>query len=113
MRKFLLSLLTVLVSQFYAQKGQTIQAPGCNPGPITQIPALPYTTGALTTCGAGDDVTAANAGSICGSNLYYGGEDAVYTFTPTSTGLVGINVGGSGSWMGIMLYQGCPMSAAG
>jgi hypothetical protein len=115
MKKFLLSIgLMVTVFFSYSQKStNVVTAPGCNPGPITQVASLPFTSAALTTCGAGDDVTAANAGVVCGSSLYYGGEDAVYTFTPTTTGPIGVNVTSTGSWMGVTLYQGCPTSAAG
>jgi hypothetical protein len=97
---FLIGFSVILMSSF---------AQVCNPGPITQIASLPYNSGAQTTCGQVNNVTSTNASPICGSSAYYGGEDAVYTFTPTSTGPVGINVTSTGSWMGIMLYQGCPV----
>ncbi len=75
---------------------------------ITSI-TIPYSaTG--TTCGAGDDLTSTNATNICGSSLYYGGEDAVFSFTPTSSGMISITYSTSGSSAGIALYQGCPVS---
>lgn len=79
----------------------------CN---ITSIPSLPYNVTGQTTCGMGNDVTSTNVTSICGSSSYYGGEDVVYSFTPTVTGQISINVTSTGSWMGAMLYQGCPVS---
>jgi hypothetical protein len=78
-------------------------------GVINSI-TIPYTTTGQTTCGQGNDVTSTNVSVVCGSTAYYGGEDAVYTFTPSSTGPVGINLTSTGSWTGLMLYQGCPVS---
>jgi hypothetical protein len=77
---------------------------------VVNIGALPYNSGATTNCGNIDDITAANVTNICGSTLYYGGEDNIYTFTPATSGNVNINVTSAGSWMGVMLYQGCPTS---
>src|SRR5687768_5636474 len=103
MKKILFSIgLSVILGSVFAQGP-------CNPGPIIQVASLPYNSGAQTTCGQANNFTSANANPICGSTAYYGGEDAVYTFTPTSSGPVGINVTGTGSWMGIFLYQGCPV----
>jgi len=69
--------------------------------------SLPYSSGAQTTCGAGDDITSANS-AVCGSSLYYGGNDKVIQFTPTASGNVSINLTSAGTWVGITLYQGCP-----
>lgn len=77
---------------------------------LIQIPALPYTSGAQTTCGKGDDLTSSNVPNICGSSSYYGGEDVVYSFTPTVSGQISISMTSSGSYTGLMLYQGCPLS---
>lgn len=79
----------------------------CN---ITSIASLPYNITGATTCGAGNDVTSSNVTNVCGSTSYYGGEDVVYSFTPSVTGQISINVTSTGSYMGIMLYQGCPVS---
>src|SRR5688572_4083044 len=74
------------------------------------IASLPYSSGATSNCGQVNDITAANVTNVCGSTLYYGGEDRIYSFTPASSGNININVTSAGSWMGIMLYQGCPTS---
>ncbi|MBA3663247.1 MAG: T9SS type A sorting domain-containing protein [Bacteroidetes bacterium] len=90
--------------------GATLIASGsCGICGITSI-TIPYTTTGQTTCGQGNDVTSTNVTNVCGSTSYYGGEDVVYSFTPSATGQVGINVTSTGSWMGAMLYQGCPAS---
>ncbi|MFM7768866.1 MAG: hypothetical protein ACKO9S_13540, partial [Bacteroidota bacterium] len=80
---------------------------------VTNIPALPYNSGAGTTCGAGNDLTSVNTVS-CGSQLYLGGEDRVWVFTPSSSGQVSIdlNTPTGSSWTGLMVYQGCPVTSS-
>lgn len=68
-----------------------------------------YTSGTQTTCGNGDNITSGNS-TVCGSSLYYGGEDKTITFTPTTSGNISINLTSSGSWVGMTLYSGCPKS---
>ncbi len=79
----------------------------CN---IISVASLPYSQTGQTTCGQGNDVTSTNVTNVCGSSLYYGGEDVVYSYTATATGLLNINVTSTGSYMGVTLYQGCPIS---
>jgi hypothetical protein len=79
----------------------------CN---IISVASLPYNISGQTTCGQGNDVTSANVTNVCGSTFYYGGEDVVYSFTPTITGQISINVTSTGSYMGLMLYHNCPVS---
>lgn len=86
----------------------TSTAAACNIGTGNLLGvSLPYSSGAQTTCGAGDDITSSNS-AVCGSSLYYGGEDKVISFTPTTSGNVSINLTSTGSWVGMTLYQGCP-----
>ncbi len=73
--------------------------------------AVNYSVVGQTTCGHANNITSANVSSVCGSSLYYGGLDDVYTFTPASSGQSTISVTSAGSWMGIMLYDGCPFTA--
>jgi hypothetical protein len=76
---------------------------------VTTIYSLPYTSGTGTTQSAVNDITSANAIS-CGSSNYFSGEDQVWEFTPTVTGQVTITLISSGSYTGLMLYNGCPAS---
>lgn len=69
--------------------------------------SLPYSSGSQTTCGKGDDITSTNS-AVCGSSLYYGGEDQVISFVPSTSGNISINLTSTGSYVGITLYQGCP-----
>ncbi|MFM7079898.1 MAG: hypothetical protein ACKOYC_08940, partial [Bacteroidota bacterium] len=80
---------------------------------LTNVPSLPYNSGAGTTCGSGNDLTASNT-TACGSTLYFGGEDRVWAFTPTTSGQISIELNApAASYTGLMLYQGCPMSSIG
>jgi hypothetical protein len=92
--------------------GAPLSCPNNLGGGVTTVASLPYTSGSGTTCGKGNDLTANNMIS-CGSNLYLGGEDAVWIFTPTITGSVTINLTSTGTWNGLMLYQGCPLLGQG
>ncbi|HNT80504.1 MAG TPA: T9SS type A sorting domain-containing protein [Bacteroidia bacterium] len=94
----------------------TISAPvpagGCNLGTgLVNITWLPYTSINRTTCGKGNDLTQNNTVS-CGSNLYLTGEDEVFEFTPVTSGNITINLTSSGSYTGMMLYAGCPLTSS-
>jgi hypothetical protein len=79
----------------------------CN---IQSIVSLPFNSGAQTTCGNGDNVNTGNVTNICGTSWYYGGEDAVYSFTPSTAGTITLGVASPGSYVGLTLYQGCPIT---
>lgn len=89
-----------------------LTCPGNLGGGVVNVAALPYASGAGTTCGAGNDLTASNV-IACGSTSYLGGEDRVWIFTPAVTGTVSINLTSTGTWNGLMLYQGCPLNGQG
>jgi len=76
-------------------------------GTAVHIPSLPYNGSNLSTCGAGNEIMADNV-IICGSDNYYGGEDLVFIFTPAGTGMVTISLTTATSYVGMMLYDGCP-----
>jgi hypothetical protein len=65
--------------------------------------------GQTIVCGGSNDLNSTNVPATCGgaSNSYKGGNEGLYTFTPTSTGSYTINIGGQ-SWTGIFVYAGCP-----
>ncbi len=77
----------------------------------TAISSLPFSE-TSTTCGAVNDITSSNA-IVCSSTSYYTGEDVVYSFTPSSSGLITIDLSSTGTYTGLMLYEGCPMSGQG
>ncbi|MBN2777206.1 MAG: hypothetical protein JXR36_06175 [Bacteroidales bacterium] len=77
----------------------------------TPISSLPFNE-TSTTCGGVDDITSSNA-IVCSSSSYYTGEDVVYSFTPSIDGLVTIDLTSTGTFTGIMLYEGCPMNGQG
>lgn len=74
-----------------------------NCGNATVINGIPF-SGAYTTCGACDDV---QSGEGCGS-FYLGGEDYLFSYTPTVTGAVNIDVFGALGWTGVFVTEGCP-----
>lgn len=76
---------------------------------VTNVASLPYASGAGTTCGAIDDITSVTA-VTCGSSSYYTGEDRVWVFTPASSGSITCSATTSGSYVGLALYQGCPLN---
>ncbi|MBK7666152.1 MAG: T9SS type A sorting domain-containing protein [Sphingobacteriaceae bacterium] len=78
-------------------------------GSYTSIAAFPYSN-VNTTCGKVNNLTGSNASPVCGSASYYNEEDAIYTFTPATTGSITINLTTAGSWSALMLYNGCPFS---
>ncbi|MFM9951435.1 MAG: hypothetical protein ACKV1O_26105, partial [Saprospiraceae bacterium] len=51
------------------------------------IPSVPVTNQSLV-CGGGNDLSSTTVAAACGgaSNSYKGGNEALYTFTPTTTG---------------------------
>lgn len=74
---------------------------------IPGLPTFPYTQ--AVTCGGTNDITAANA-VVCGSTNYYGGQEALYVWTPTET-MASVSIAYTGqTWSGIFIYQGCPTS---
>lgn len=93
----------------------TISAPvtgnGCSLGTGVNAITLPYTSAGRTTCGKVDDLTSSNM-IACGSSLYYTGEDEVFSFTPTVSGNISILLTSSGSYTGVTLYDGCPLTSS-
>jgi hypothetical protein len=76
--------------------------------------SLPIVNQAIT-CGAGNDITSANvAASVltggCNSANYYGGNEALYTFTPSATGLYELSISGQ-TWTSIFVFSDCPTTA--
>ena len=92
-------------------------APSCPSGlgaGLNTIASLPYSATGLTTCGNGNNVTAANTSPLtCGNTNYLGGEDATHVFTPAVTGQITITMTTSASWTGLLLYSNCPFSGNG
>lgn len=69
----------------------------------TPINALPF-SGAYTTCGACNSVA---TGQGC-TSPYLGGEDYLFSFTPTVTAPYSIALSGTLTWTGVFVTQGCP-----
>ncbi len=76
---------------------------------VINVAVLPYASGPGTTENQVNDITAANS-VTCGSSSYLGGEDQVFIFTPALSGSITATVTSTGSWTGLMLYDGCPLT---
>ncbi|MCC6384883.1 MAG: fibronectin type III domain-containing protein, partial [Bacteroidia bacterium] len=85
-------------------------------GSATAIsPASLPISGQSVVCGGTNDITyAATAASVktggCANSSYYGGQEALYVFTPTTTGVYNIALAGQTYTM-IMVTWGCPTTA--
>jgi hypothetical protein len=73
-----------------------------NPSIIT---SLPFNT-TSTTCGACNNFSSLNA---CAS-LYMGGEDYVFSYTPSVAEIVDITLSGTTTFTGVFVTAGCPTS---
>lgn len=77
------------------------------------VAALPYSVTGQSTAGSGNELTSSTAVTTsCASSSYYGGEDRVYMFTPSSSGDITITLSNANSYASIMLYEGCPLKNA-
>ncbi|MEO8151281.1 MAG: T9SS type A sorting domain-containing protein [Bacteroidia bacterium] len=85
-----------------------VPAGACNLGTGQVNVTLPYSSTGRTTCGKVDDLTSINT-VTCGSIYYFGAEDEVFVFTPSVSGSITINLTSTSSWVGIMLYNSCPL----
>ena len=97
---------------FVYKSGAPLSCPNNMGGGVVTVPSLPYSSGAGTTCGTGNDLTSSNIIS-CGTGYYFDGEDRVWIFTPTTTGTVTINLTSTGSYTCLALYDGCPLLGQG
>lgn len=74
---------------------------------IPAAPSFPYTQSLV--CGATNDITSVNS-NPCGFANYLGGNESVYSWTPTMN-YVNATIAYTGqTWTGIFVYQGCPTS---
>ena len=73
----------------------------------TVISSLPYSGAPV--CG-GNDITSTNA-AVCSpvTSSYYGGNEALFTFTPASNMFINVAYSGQ-TWTQISVYNGCPTS---
>jgi len=74
------------------------------------IPSVPVNSQALV-CEAGNDLSSTSVPVVCGaaSNSYKGGQEALYTFTPSASGNYVVSISGQ-TWTSIFVYAGCPTS---
>lgn len=82
----------------------------CDLGPGNiNVPILPYNSGPGTTCNFNDDISSGNA-NFCNDPAFLDGEDVVWTFTPTSSGLITIDLNApNASATSLSLFDDCPV----
>jgi subtilisin-like proprotein convertase family protein len=72
---------------------------------IPAAPSFPYTQSLV--CGATNDITSFNS-NPCGFATYLGGQESVYSWTPSVT-YTNATLSYTGvTWTGIFVYEGCP-----
>lgn len=106
--------LLLLFSAFFSNAAElpkaipTTVVTTCAGATVLSPASLPISNQALV-CGATNDLSATTVPATCGSatNSYKGGLEALYSLTPTLTGLHDISIAGQ-TWTGIFVYQGCP-----
>lgn len=106
--------LLLLFSAFFTNAAElpkaipTTVVTTCAGATVLSPASLPISNQALV-CGATNDLNATSVPATCGaaSNSYKGGLEALYSLTPTLTGLHDISIAGQ-TWTGIFVYQGCP-----
>jgi len=102
-----LQVLASLVLMIFASN--SARATTCaNAGTISHA-SLPITAQSLS-CGATNDLSATTVTATCGAATgYYGGREALYSYTASSTGFITISYTGQ-TWTSIIVFNGCPTS---
>jgi hypothetical protein len=83
---------------------QFVPGPGATCGNPHVIGSLPFTATGLTTCGAGNDYTSADA---CGS-IYMNGEDYVFRYVASGAQTIRITLSNTLSFTGVFVVENCP-----
>jgi hypothetical protein len=81
-------------------------------GAYTNVAVLPYSSGAGTTCGAGNEVNSTTTSASCAGTTYSAGEDQVWRFIPLISGAININLTASTSGGSLSLYTGCAVGTS-
>lgn len=83
----------------------------CPNATVISPASLPIVGQALVCSGTNDINSASIAASIltggCNNVNYYGGEEALYSFTPAVSGLYDVSYSGQ-TWSSLFVFQGCP-----
>lgn len=80
---------------------------------VVNVASLPYTSTGRTTCGKFNDVKSTNVSAVCGTVDFYDGEDEVFYFTPTASGIIQLALSSGGSYTSVAVYNNCPMVIGG
>ncbi|MBZ0205181.1 MAG: T9SS type A sorting domain-containing protein [Flavobacteriales bacterium] len=109
-RKVARSCLALLAMAVLLLKVAPAYATTCANAIVINPASLPITNQALV-CGAGNDMSLTSVpGTLCGTGdngSYKNGNEALYRFTPTTTGAYQLSYVGQ-TWCAAMVYIGCP-----
>lgn len=98
--------ILLICSKVYSQGSNTCAGAAANPV------SLPFFTNNATTCGDLNDYVGANPCIFTATGNYYGGQDWLYSFTPSQDGYVSILlndvVSAQAAYPVIVLSNGCP-----
>jgi len=93
---------------------QRVHATTCPAATVINPTSLPINNGTII-CGTGNDISGTNLVSTANSGgintNYLGGQESVYSFTPTASGLYVVNTNSPGGWLQIAVFNGCPTTA--
>lgn len=92
----------------FVHKYENNTCPGGLGTGLTAVGALPYTSGAGTTCGSVNDFTSTRL-VTCGTSTYFAGEDKVWSFTPATSGSVTVTLTTAASNVSLTAYSACPL----
>ena len=107
---FLLRLTLVMAILFRGFSSMATICPNATVITQAQLPIF----GQSVVCGIGNDINSTTVASsvsfVSVSSSYIGGNEALYEFTPTSTGYYNFEYTGV-SWTSITIFSGCPTTA--
>lgn len=107
-KPFFLFVALYFTSLFYSANLFAQGGVDCPTAFANQI-TLPYNGTVLSNCGA-DNFTSFNT-AMCVSYTYIEGDDKLYAFTPTSSGLISIELNSAYNNSSLFLYDNCPLSS--
>ncbi|MCD4696199.1 MAG: choice-of-anchor D domain-containing protein, partial [Bacteroidales bacterium] len=90
--------------QFDIDVTEYVVAPGFTCAAPIVIGSLGYTT-SDNTSNYGDDYSSTD--EICSGSSYLNGDDVVYSYTPAVDECIDIALTGTGTWVGLFVYEGC------
>ena len=114
MKKFLPNFARTILAACVLFLSQAVWSTTCPNASVILPTSLPIVNQSVI-CGGTDDInTTTIAASVltggCNSTLYYGGQEALYSFTPTASGIYDLSYAGQ-TYTSIFVFNGCPTTS--